>query len=172
MANKNSNFPSNQLNQVNGQKFVGYTVDSLIELSRWGIPQNEQQLEQRFDSYFSYCISHDLRPGIESMCLALGISRQTFNNWISGKTTRSLEWINQCVLAKQICIAFLESASLSGHINPATSVFALKNWAGYSDNNLAVSLESERPRIQSIDDLPTFAHNYESEDNSNYEEKN
>ena len=38
-----------------------------------------------------------------------------------------------CNTAKQFIIGFLEQLSMTGKINPANSIFYLKNWAGYSD---------------------------------------
>ena len=35
--------------------------------------------------------------------------------------------------AKQVVAAFIEQASLSGKINPATAIFLMKNWMGYKD---------------------------------------
>jgi len=157
VSNRNSNYPNNKLNEVNGKEYVGKTVTSLIELSKWGVPKTEMELEERFDKYFDYCITNNLRPGIEQMCLALGTSRQSFNNWISGKCNKSYEWIRLCTWAKQVTVAFIENASLSGFINPATACFSLKNWAGYSDTRAVVETESEdvNKRMR-FEDLPMF----------------
>lgn len=144
MSNKNSNYPSNKLNELNGSEYTGEVVGSLIELSRWGIPQNEAELSDRIDRYFEYCGVNNLRPGVESFCLSLGITRQTLNNWVSGKTQKSDEWINLIILAKQTIFAFIETASLSGKLNPATTIFCLKNWAGYSDTKTIIEIEKSQ----------------------------
>lgn len=138
MGNKNSNYPSNQLNTLNGDNYTGEVVSSLIELSKWGTPRNEQELEDRMNRYFQYCITNNIRPGIETLCLALSISRQTFGYWLSGKVPKSDEWVRLCIWGRQTVIAFIENASLSGKLNPATAIFCLKNWAGYSDNTPAL----------------------------------
>lgn len=166
MSNKNSNFPTNQLNKIDGKEETGKTVTSLIELSKWGTPTNERELEERLDRFFDYCIANNMRPGIEGLCLSLGISRQTFNQWISGNSRKSNEWVRLCTWAKQVTIAFIENASMSGHINPATACFCLKNWAGYTDTKAVVESENTTNRaLRNYEDIPMF--NTESEDNTN-----
>ncbi len=156
MSNKNSNYPSNQLKELEGSAFVSATVRSLIELSKLGIPQTDVELTNRIDEYFQHCIQNNSRPGIESLCLALSTTRQSFWNWCNGTGHKSKEWQHQCLLARQVIVSFLESASLSGKLNPATSIFLLKNWASYSDNNnIAIGAE-ERSQGLSLTDIPIF----------------
>ena len=60
--------------------------------------------------------------------------------WSSGQDRgSSREWRDACQMAKQAIIAYIESASVCGRLNPATSIFLLKNWGGYADS---VTLET------------------------------
>lgn len=52
MANRNSNFPSNQLNDI-PPEVCKATVDNLKELSQRGRPETE--LRERIDQYFDFC---------------------------------------------------------------------------------------------------------------------
>ena len=113
MANKNSNYPNNNLNKLDGTEFVGNTVACLMELSNKGIPKNEQELEDRIMAYFTFCCENDFRPGIESLALSLGTSRQNFWLWCSGRSSREYEWAELCLRARQAIIAFIESSSLN-----------------------------------------------------------
>lgn len=153
MANKNSNFPSNQLNELSPEVCKA-TVDNLRELSRRGKPETEAELQERIDQYFDFCATKGFRPGIETLCLALGgISRQSLWVWCNGGAGKSQEWVDICNTAKQFIIGFLEQLSMTGKINPANSIFYLKNWAGYSD---AVTMEpvSTVQKVLTVDELP------------------
>ncbi len=163
-----SNVYSNQLKEIEGSDFVGTTVRSLIELSKLGIPKSDHELEQRITEYFQHCINNNSRPGIESLCLSLSTSRQNFWKWCSGGGGKSDEWQHQCLLAKQVIISFLESAGMSGKLNPATSIFLLKNWANYSDNTIPV-VEHADQKFLVVNDLPVLhdLSDHEREDDNN-----
>ena len=132
MANKDSNFPSNNLNKL-PEEFCAETVTCLRDLASRGKPQSLEELSLRIDNFFSFCANNGFRPGVESLCLALGVSRQTLWNWCGGEGC-SIEWKNECMRAKQFILTFLEQATLKGKLNPASSIFYFKNWADYKDN--------------------------------------
>ncbi len=152
MANKNSNFPSNQLNEL-PPEVCKTTVESLKELAGKGKPQTEAELQERIDQYFNFCAERGFRPGIETLCLSLSCTRQSLWVWCNGGAGKSQEWADICNTAKQFIIGFLEQLSMTGKINPANSIFYLKNWAAYSD---AVTVEpvSTVKRILTADQLP------------------
>lgn len=132
MANKDSNFPSNSLNKL-PEDFCAETVTSLRDLANKGKPQSVEELALRIDNFFSFCADNGFRPGIESLCLALDVSRQTLWNWCNGENC-SAEWQEECRRAKQFILTFLEQATMKGKLNPASSIFYFKNWANYKDN--------------------------------------
>jgi len=138
------NFPSEQLNRLSGQDFVGETVSNLMELHSLGIPKDTEELKDRIDKYFMFCKERNFRPGIESLALALGTNRQNFWKWCNGNGGKQKEWQDVCCQAKQVVLAFLESAGLSGKLNPATLIFSLKNqgW-NYTDNQTVEFLNVE-----------------------------
>lgn len=156
MSNHNSNYPTNQLKDIEGSDFVGITVRSLVELSKLGIPRTDQELDERITEYFEHCIQNNSRPGIESLCLSLSTTRQNFWKWCNGEGGKSQEWQHQCVLARQVIIAFLESAGLSGKLNPATGIFLLKNWAQYSDSSSLSIDHTDNKSLLSANELPLF----------------
>ncbi|MCM1223384.1 MAG: hypothetical protein NC548_53945 [Lachnospiraceae bacterium] len=151
MANKNSNFPSNQLNDISPE-VCKVTVDNLRELSRRGRPETEAELQQRIDEYFTFCANRGFRPGIESLCVALSCTRQSLWKWCNGGG-KSQEWTDICNTAKQFIVAFLEQLSMTGKLNPANSIFYLKNWAGYSDSVTMEPVSAVR-EVLSVDELP------------------
>lgn len=68
MANKNSNFPSNQLNEL-PPEVCRATVDNLKELSQRGKPETETELRERIDQYFDFCALKDLDRGLKRLVL-------------------------------------------------------------------------------------------------------
>lgn len=153
MSNKASNFPPGQLSQLDGKQFVRETVRNLEELSAHGKPETLDGLKDRIGDYFAFCREKALRPGVETLCLSLSVSRQTFWNW-RHCVGCAPDWSEVCEKAHQVCVAFIEAASLSGHINPATAIFALKNWANYSDTQTVELLPTRKPDALGVEDLP------------------
>lgn len=160
MANSNSNYPANALNNIE-PAFVGDTIYNLQQLSSKGKPQSVNELQTRIDDYFKFCSDNDFRCGIESLSLALGVSRITFWNWTNGKGCDT-EWKEKCVIAKQYILAFIEQASMRGKINPATSCFLMKNWANYRDSVTIEEIRAEQnadreERLLKLEELPNLS---------------
>ena len=154
MANKNSNYPSARADELNGEDFTGSTIGSLMELSSRGAPETVSELERRIEDYFSFCQSRNLRPGIETLSLSLSVNRSTFWRWCCGeRRVNDPRWTEVCLKARQVIISFLECASMSGRLNPATSIFLLKNWASYSDNSPVEPMVNDNATL-AVDQLP------------------
>lgn len=136
MTNK-SNFPQMQLEEMD-KPAVQQMVTDLRQLYDMGKPETDEEMKQRIDSYFRFCQDSSLRPGIESLCLSLHISRTTLFNWSHGiGCSKQRQELAEC--AKGFISSFLEQACLSGRISPPTGIFLLKNWCSYRD---AYSFES------------------------------
>lgn len=131
MQNHKSNLPTKKLSEMESAT-VQSIVTNVKQLYDLGKPETDEEVAQRIDEFFGLCERTSLRPGIETMCMALHISRQTLLNWSRGDgcSRERKELING---ARAFVHAFLEQASLSGKLNPATSIFLLKNWVGYRD---------------------------------------
>ena len=148
-----SKYPQQQLDSIDSTD-IQEIVTSLKSLYDLGKPIDDNEIEQRINDYFEFIANSSLRPGIESISMALHISRQTFFNWSKGIgcSSRCQELI-QC--AKAVINSFIEQAMLQGKINPASGIFLCKNWLNYKDT---VSLEEATPpeepkRALSISDL-------------------
>ena len=153
------NYPTAQLDAaVNGTPFAGECVERLVELSKRGRPADEEELKRRIDQYFHFCRERNFRPGIESLCSAIGTNRKTFWRWINGSGC-SAEWSSICNDARQFIGAFLEQAAITGKLNPATSIFLMKNWLGYKDTISFDDMPSavQEKVILSVDELPSLA---------------
>lgn len=131
MARAN-NFPTGQLNEVPAE-FVKNTVSSLRQLSEQGRPESDEELANRIGEYFKFCETSSIRPGVESLAVALSTTRTTLWNWEHGIgcSSRRQELISK---AKAFITAYIEQSLLSSRIFPATGIFLLKNWANYRDS--------------------------------------
>lgn len=118
-------------------------VRSLDELRAMGRVKSEEETEQRIGMYIQTCSELGIRPGIESLCMALGITRQTLHRWANGEncSQRKQELIQQ---ARQYIYSYLEQVLLSGKGSVVGAIFAFKNWAGYKDS---VTIEDARPNV-------------------------
>lgn len=121
---------------------VQQIVSSLKELHDLGRPQTDEETKQRIDEYFSFCERSSIRPGIESLCMALHISRTTLFRWNNGEDCS--EYKQELIQsAKSFIGAFLEQAMLGGKISPPSGIFLMKNWLSYKD---AISIEESMPQ--------------------------
>ena len=141
MTMTKNNYPQSGLDDVPPAQ-VREIVSSLRELHDLGKPQSDAETEERINAYFEFCERSSIRPGIESLCLSLHISRTTLFRWNNGQdcSERRKELIQT---AKSFIAACLEQYFLSGKINPATGIFLAKNWMGYRDT---ISLEESVPQ--------------------------
>ena len=137
------NYPQGQLEELEPST-VQEIVTSLKELHDKGKPETDDEIKRRIDDYFGFCQHSSIRPGIESLCMALHISRVTLFNWSNG-----INCSKQCQeyvrTAKSFIGAFIEQAMLGGKISPPSGIFLMKNWLGYKD---AISIEESIPHSE------------------------
>lgn len=135
-----NNFPQMELDKIE-PKEVQKIVSSLKELHDLGRPKTDVETEERINQYFELCERTSIRPGIESLCMALHISRTTLFRWNAGEDCS--EYKQELVQsAKSFISAFLEQTLLSGKISPPSGIFLAKNWLGYKDS---ISIEENAP---------------------------
>lgn len=147
-----SNYPQLAIDELEPSA-VQQIVTSLQELHQMGKPETDFEVEDRINAYFRFCENSSVRPGVESLCLALHITRTTLFNWANGKGCSEVrqELIQS---AKAFIAAFLEQATLQGKLNPASSCFLFKNWCSYHDNiSLELPEDSTSERVTTLDDL-------------------
>jgi hypothetical protein len=110
---------------------------------------NPQQVAERLNYYFESCQNFEIFPSIESMALALGVSRQTVLSW-SGDNSEVGRMIRQ---AKELVSAALVQGSSSGGIPFVFGIFQLKANFGYSDKTDAPEvLTNEQKDAAAIED--------------------
>lgn len=94
-----------------------------------------EEVKERIRQYFELCAQNDVKPGVASLALAFGISRNTFHEWVSG-ITKSVTKENREILnqAYQVLNAQMEDYMMNGKIHPVAGIFLMKNNMGYEDN--------------------------------------
>lgn len=131
-----NNYPQGQLDDMEPSS-VQEIVTSLKELHDRGKPKTDAEIKERIDDFFAFCQESNLRPGIESLCMAMHVGRTTFFNWSKGVgcSSECQEYVQS---AKSFIGSFIEQAVLGGKISPPSGIFIMKNWLGYKDT---VSIE-------------------------------
>lgn len=143
MSNSKSNLPSSQVNDLEPD-LVAETVKSLLELNHLGKPETDTEVKNRVNQYFQFCQDTGTRPGIETLCLSLHISRTTLFNWSSGIGC-SAERQEIIEKAKAFIAAFLEQIVLRGRISPPSGIFLMKAWLGYRDTISFEDINKKNP---------------------------
>lgn len=135
-----NNYPQAGLDELEPEA-VQAIVSSLKDLHDLGRPQTDEETKQRIDDYFSFCECSSIRPGVESLCMALHISRTTLFRWANGQDCTAYKQ-DLILSAKSFISAFLEQTMLQGKISPPSGIFLMKNWLNYKDT---VSIEENTP---------------------------
>ena len=101
---------------------------------------SDEEVEQRINEYFEYCIEAQLRPTVEGLGLAIGVNRSTLYNWEVKKTRAGLNDFRYNIIKKaKDYIAFLMSdLVMENKINPVTWIFYAKNYFQMSDRQEVV----------------------------------
>lgn len=126
---------------------------------------DDQEVEERIQHYFNYCISKDIKPGVEGLAMAIGVSRATLWDWEAGRSRMMSSTSRSDLIkkAKQFLALYMENLSQNGKINPITAIFLMKNHFGYADKqevivtpnqNLEAAHTPEQIAEQIANDIP------------------
>ena len=96
--------------------------------------------------YFQTCQRNGLRPGNLGLYAALGMSRQDYNNVVTGKSKSkaSPACIDMIKKATRAIGAYREGLALEGKINPITYIFMGKNY-DYLDEKSTIEVVAKGP---------------------------
>ena len=125
----------------------------------------DEQVEERIRLYFEYSMENDLKPTVEGLALALGVSRSTLWDWETGRSRAQVSSSRSDMVKKaKDYIAFMMSdAVMSGKVNPVAWIFYAKNYFGMTDkqeievkaaNPLGNTLSPEEIAKQIPQDIP------------------
>jgi len=96
---------------------------------------SDVEVEERIKMYFDYSMQQDLKPTVEGLALAVGVSRSTLWDWETGRRRDNVGSSRADMVKKaKDYIAFLMSdGAMNGKINPVTWIFYAKNYFGMAD---------------------------------------
>lgn len=99
--------------------------------------RDPKQLQARVIEYFQLCATHDMKPGVAAVGLAIGLDRRRL--WeirsgnhcrVSGIPQECMDIINSVYDSLEV---LWEGYMTSGKINPVSGIFLGKNNFGYQD---------------------------------------
>lgn len=110
-------------------------------LSIYSMPEiditDAEQVNRRVVEYLTTCIDNDIKPGVATLAMALGIDRNRFLKIISGASGENsgITYSVRSVVKRAYAMfdAMWETNMQSGKINPACGIFLGKNNFGYKD---------------------------------------
>ena len=130
-------------------------------LAAWNLPpidiSDPKQVEDRLQWYFNHCAEDDMKPTVNGMCNALGISRDTLCDWKNGDN-RAATHLDIIKKAYKILEQMWENYMMNGKINPVAGIFLGKNMFGYQDKQDIV-VTPNNP-LGSAPDAATIAEKY------------
>lgn len=94
---------------------------------------SEDEVRDRTRTYFDICEQNDMKPSVAGYALALGISRKTLWEYVSGRVVKPLAVRNLLKRAYDLLNAQMEDYMQNGRINPVSGIFLMKNAFGYVD---------------------------------------
>lgn len=109
---------------------MGKLVARMSALGKLPPVREPEEVQERIEQYFQWCVANDCRPAVESMALAIGVTRKTLLEWQKRGDRRG----SIITRAKQVLAALMENWGISGKINPAALCFMMKNQFEYQDN--------------------------------------
>lgn len=92
---------------------------------------NADQVKARIEWYFQKCIENDMKPGIESLALALHTNRKTLYRWANDYSRRDSKHSDVIKDAYQVISSMMEAYMQNGKINPVAGIFLMANNMGY-----------------------------------------
>ena len=98
--------------------------------------KSDEELEQRIQDYFQWCIDAGEFPTVEEMVLYTGYNSQQFNNWMSGRSPGfSSETAKIARRAIEVVKSFDARMVISGKMQAIPYIFRSKNFYDMSDKN-------------------------------------
>lgn len=96
-----------------------------------------EEVNNRIIQYFELCANDDMKPCVEGLGLAFGVSRKTIWSWAKGIDSKYLPRESRDLIKKAYLIlnAQLANYAQGGKINPVMAIFLMKNNFEYEDKS-------------------------------------
>ena len=101
--------------------------------------------------YFDLCDKHSIIPSITSLCLYLGISRDTLYAHANNPNSRYSDVLKEAI---NYCHSILEAGAFEGKVPAVPYIFTAKNFFGMRDDkNITVSPSSDKQLVNSTETM-------------------
>lgn len=107
-----------------------------------------EAVKQRIQEYFDITTSYDMKPSIESLAFAFGVSRKTIYNWTHGLESANMPDDCRKLLqrAYDLITSLMSDYMQNGKINPTAGIFLMTNNMDYRDmRNVVLQPEPPNP---------------------------
>ena len=107
--------------------------------------ESADEVIERTAEYFSICSANDMKPSVAGYALALGVSRKTLWEYVSGRIVKPDGVRNSLKRAYDVLNAQMEDYMQNGKIQTIAGIFLMKNSFGYTDKQeIEVSANTEQ----------------------------
>lgn len=134
-VNSPKNKLSQYLSQPNVKKFNAIMTDRGFNLvAKYGYPRVFSSVEEcleEVNEYFKLCYDCEMLPTIASLCLFLGVTRETL--YSSANDKRTYAYSDVLKYAINTCQSYQENGVLSGDVPSVPFIFLSKNYFGLKD---------------------------------------
>lgn len=122
----------------------------------WNLPtaKTNDEIAQRVEFYFNDCYKHKLKPTLEGVALAIGITTETLKSWSEKESKSEFDRFLIAKRVRQILANFDASLLINGKLNPVAYIFRAKNYYGMKDQTESVvKHENNLGETKSADEL-------------------
>jgi hypothetical protein len=114
--------------------------------------ESAEEIEERTETYFEICQQNDMKPSVAGYALALGISRKTLWEIVSGRLVKPPAVCDMLKRAYLVLNAQMEDYMQNGKINPVSGIFLMKNSFQYQDKQ-EIQVSASQGDAESPDQL-------------------
>lgn len=122
----------------------------------WNLPtaKTDDEIAQRVEFYFNDCYRHKLKPTLEGVALAIGITTETLRSWSEKESKSEFDRFTIAKRIRQVLADFDASLLINGKMNPVAYIFRSKNLYGMKDQTeTIVKKDSELGEKKTPDEL-------------------
>ena len=116
-------------------------------------PQTDDEVEERILEYLTECYNTGQRMTVEKLALALGVTRETLNQWENGGHGSNPRRADIIKRAKDTIASYDADMVTSGKMNPVPYIFRAKNYYGMRDQVDIVAAPGGQLSTASADEI-------------------
>lgn len=113
-----------------------------LSMFDWPKPDmtNYDAVYERIMDYFALCEDRDMKPNVEGLAVAFGVTRRTIWNWTHEVESKFIPDNVRDILLRATTImnAMMSDYMMNGKINPVSGIFLMKNNYDYADQSQLV----------------------------------